>query len=123
MNGPYIDAEVFIGNTLKQKWVIEFMLLRSCATVISIKMPYESKKHSPGSFLKASGHCSFILCTTSLVIHAQGMPNRLKSMNFFLDEYPVSGHGLCLVIIEVLNFSICQGETFLSMYKKRKFDT
>ena len=50
MNSPQIDAEVFIGNTLKQKCVPEFVLLRSCATIISIKLLYKSKKHSPESF-------------------------------------------------------------------------
>lgn len=51
MNGPYFDAEVFIRNTLKQKLVMKFMLLRSCVTVICIKILYKSKKHSPASFL------------------------------------------------------------------------
>lgn len=50
MHGPYIDAEVFRENTLKQKRLTEFMLLRSCVTVISIKMLYKRKKHSPDSF-------------------------------------------------------------------------
>lgn len=71
MNGPYFDAELFIRNALKEKQVTKLMLLRSCVTVICIEILYKCKKHSPGSFL--NGHCHFILCTTQLSIHAQGM--------------------------------------------------